>query len=336
MFLCVRGVRSDPLSHSSAGGARFRCALGDYPAAVSRAYAPPEVIDLAHARREARIAGDWPRADELRAEIEAAGWTVVDRGVDFQLRPAVPPDVVRAGMTFYGASASVPSRLGEPASSRATVVVVADDVAALNSIVRAPVQLPRDVDLVAVANGLGNQVERGAGTAEDAARLEVVGAAGPFGIGAALNAGLRRLRGVTAIVLDSTASGEDGGRVADLVAWLADGGIDSLERSLIEPTVAIVGLTGYASDDLRRFAPSDDDEPVAVGGSIVAFRRADLVARGLLDERLESRPAVDIWWSLVLRDEGEGCRLVGPSGSTRGHLVSTGGARWGPDSTAAP
>ncbi|MFI5226607.1 MAG: hypothetical protein ACHQ3P_08030 [Candidatus Limnocylindrales bacterium] len=271
---------------------------------MSRAYAPPEVIDLAHARREARIAGDWPRADELRAEIEAAGWTVVDRGVDFQLRPAVPPDVDRDGTTFYGAAGSVPSRLDEPASSRATVVAVAFDAATLTGIVTAAALLPSEVDLVAVANGIGEEIERGGGDGTDAARLEVVGTAGRFRIGAALNAGLRRSRGVTAIVLDS-ASGDDGRHVADLIAWLADGGIGSLERSLVVPTAAIVGLTGYASDDLRRFTTSDDREPVAVGGSIVAFRRADLLARGPLDERLGSQPAVDIWWSLVLRDEGE-------------------------------
>ena len=38
----------------------------------------------------------------------------------------------------------------------------------------------------------------------------------------------------------------------------------------------------------------------------MAFRRADAAARGPLDERFRFYRNLDIWWSLVLRDEGEG------------------------------
>jgi cysteinyl-tRNA synthetase len=40
--------------------------------------APAEVVALADARRDARAARDYARADELRAEIEALGWSVRD------------------------------------------------------------------------------------------------------------------------------------------------------------------------------------------------------------------------------------------------------------------
>ncbi len=39
---------------------------------------------------------DWPTADRLRAEIEAAGWQVVDQGLGYRLQP-------------HASSASVPS-----------------------------------------------------------------------------------------------------------------------------------------------------------------------------------------------------------------------------------
>jgi cysteinyl-tRNA synthetase len=39
---------------------------------------PQEVLDLAEQRQAARKAKDWARADEMRAAIEAAGWTVKD------------------------------------------------------------------------------------------------------------------------------------------------------------------------------------------------------------------------------------------------------------------
>ena len=44
-----------------------------------------------------RVARDWAEADRLRAQIEAAGWKVVDDGLRFRLSRAQPPDVVEAG-----------------------------------------------------------------------------------------------------------------------------------------------------------------------------------------------------------------------------------------------
>ena len=38
----------------------------------------------------------------------------------------------------------------------------------------------------------------------------------------------------------------------------------------------------------------------------MAFRRDDAASRGPLDERFRFYRNLDIWWSLVLRDEGEG------------------------------
>jgi cysteinyl-tRNA synthetase len=47
--------------------------------------APIEVEQLAHARFIARGERDFAKADELRAEIEAAGWEVRDEGDGFRL-----------------------------------------------------------------------------------------------------------------------------------------------------------------------------------------------------------------------------------------------------------
>ncbi len=49
--------------------------------------APPEVVSLAERRRHARDQQDFDTADELRGEIEAAGWTVRDVAEGFQLVP---------------------------------------------------------------------------------------------------------------------------------------------------------------------------------------------------------------------------------------------------------
>jgi cysteinyl-tRNA synthetase len=49
--------------------------------------APPEVVSLAEKRRRAREQRDFGTADELRGEIEAAGWEVRDVAEGFQLVP---------------------------------------------------------------------------------------------------------------------------------------------------------------------------------------------------------------------------------------------------------
>ncbi len=80
--------------------------------------------------------------------------------------------------------------------------------------------------------------------------------------------------------------------------------------ALDDPTIAIVGPFGLGSADLRRFeevvAPSTGAaDAAAIQGYLMAFRRADAVARGPLDEGFRFYRNLDIWWSLVLRDEGE-------------------------------
>ncbi|HEX5241149.1 MAG TPA: hypothetical protein VFW20_09130, partial [Candidatus Limnocylindrales bacterium] len=75
---------------------------------------PPSVVAAARARASARADRDFATADRLRGEIEAAGWKVIDAGVDFRLEPAHPADTTADGVTRFGRSAAVPSRLGEP------------------------------------------------------------------------------------------------------------------------------------------------------------------------------------------------------------------------------
>ena len=94
---------------------------------MTRPRIPDDVLTAAHERARARADQDWAEADRLRGVIEAAGWKIVDRGTDFALTPVAPPDVADAGRVRYGASANVPSRLDEPATDIATVVLVATD-----------------------------------------------------------------------------------------------------------------------------------------------------------------------------------------------------------------
>lgn len=267
---------------------------------------PEPVLAAAKARAAARAARDWPTADRLRAEIEAAGWRVVDRGTDFRLETAHPPDVRAEGEVRYGRSDSVPSRLEDPATAPATILsVIAGEhegqVAALGRSLGAALDLaPDGVEAVVTADGLGDEARRElddlvARLATGGRSVEVVATSAPLGHAAALNAGLRRARGTIVVVLDPSVEPR-----ADVVGPLA--------AALADETVAVAGPFGLASTDLRRFeelvAPAEPLATAAIEGYVMAFRRADAAARGPLDERFRYYRNLDVWWSLVLRDEG--------------------------------
>ena len=192
---------------------------------MTRPHVPAEILDLAHQRRAAREARDFRLADELRAAIEAGGWTVVDRGVDFDLRPLHPPDVVEEGIVRYGSSASVPSRLEETASVPASVIVVAtdwpDDVERAVRAIRA--ESPDTTQIVVVADGTpAEQEPRLAALADEGA--EVVRTTQRLGHGAAINAGVRRATGAMVILLDASVEAT-GDIVEPLAAPLRDPGV---------------------------------------------------------------------------------------------------------------
>ena len=79
-----------------------------------------------------------------------------------------------------------------------------------------------------------------------------------------------------------------------------------LADALGDPTVAVAGAWGLVSGDMRKFEDAPPGDVDAIGGYALAFRRTDYVERGPLDERFRFYRNLDIWWSLVLRDEGEG------------------------------
>jgi cysteinyl-tRNA synthetase len=263
---------------------------------------PAEIRDLADRRAAARRARDWAAADALRDELLAAGWKVIDTGTLYDLERAAPPDVDEAGEVRYGSSASVPSRLDDEPVGTASVVIVATDWAedvarAVGAIVE---HAPDGTQVVVVAN---DPSEVQATTLAELATVdpgapgietEVVRTSTRLGWAAALNAGIRRAAAPVVILLDTSV--EPGG---DLVTPLV--------AALQDPSVAVAGPYGIVSDDLRRFRDADQGatDVDAIEGYALAFRRADYIERGPLDEHFAFYRNLDIWWSLVLRDQPE-------------------------------
>ena len=264
--------------------------------APTRVEAPPEIEAAARERADARLARDWGTADRLRAEIEAAGWHVIDSGTDYRLEPASPPDVEVGGEIRYGRSDAVPSRLDEPATGLASVVLVAspDGSETRRSLDGLVASAPDGVHVVVVADGLSDAMLENVPRSDG---IELVRTSARLGRATALNIGIRRSGAPVAIVLDPSIV-PSGDVVTPLTEALAD------------PAVAIAGPLGLVSEDLRRFdevvAAKAPRDAAAIEGYLMAFRRDDAAARGPLDEGFRFYRNLDIWWSLVLRDEGEG------------------------------
>jgi hypothetical protein len=260
---------------------------------VPRARIPDDVLSLAHERAAARGAQDWAAADRLRAEIEAAGWKIVDRGTDFALEPAHPPTVAEGEVVRYGSSEAVPSRLDTPDVGIATVVVVATDWPAdlERALAGVRAHAPEGTSIVVVADAPAP--EQDAALPSDGEGLEVVRTSSRLGTGAAWNVGIRRAIGPVVVILDTSV--EPTGDV-----------VGPLVRALDQPMVGVAGGFGIVSADLRKFEDAPPGDVTAVEGYAIAFRRSDAAARGPIDEHFRFYRNLDIWWSLVLRDEGEG------------------------------
>jgi hypothetical protein len=260
---------------------------------VPRTRIPDDVLSLAHDRALARGARDWAAADRIRAEIEAAGWKIVDRGTDFALEPIHPPTVADGDIVRYGSSEAVPSRLEEPDAGMVTVILVAtdwpDDLARTLAGLRAHV--PVGTALVVVADEPSPDQDAALPPERDG--LEVIRTSSRLGTGATWNIGIRRSAGSVVVIVDTSIE-PTGDIVMPLLAALED------------PSVAVAGGFGIVSEDLRKFEEAAAGDVTAVEGYAMAFRRSDAAARGPLDERFRFYRNLDIWWSLVLRDEGEG------------------------------
>ncbi len=267
---------------------------------------PSEILALGHARSAARRSRSFREADRLRAAIEAAGYRVVDRGGDFLILPAHPADVTdESGRVRYGWSGAVPSRLDEPATAVATLVIVAeggpDPLRRTLAGLRAHALAGTQVVIVASPDA----TLEAALTPEDllapiaGAPPEVVFTAKAFRPAAARNAGARPSRGA-------------------VVAWLAAGAtvsgdvVTPIVTVLADPTVAVTGAVGLVAADIRHFSVAPAGDVDAIDRALLAFRREEIGILGAMDERFFGDDQLDRWWSLVLRDgpdlpeEGDG------------------------------
>jgi hypothetical protein len=149
---------------------------------------------------------------------------------------------------------------------------------------------PAGASIVVVADGPSPEQAEALESLDGA---ELVWTSERLGHAAAINAGVRRATAPVVVLMDTSVE-----PTGDVVTPLA--------RALDDPAVAVAGGWGIVSGDLRTFEEAPPGDVDAVEGYLLAFRRDDYASRGPLDERFRFYRNLDIWWSLVLRDEGEG------------------------------
>ncbi len=285
---------------------------------------PAEITHLVRERAEARAARDWERADRLKAEIESAGWKVVDTRGRTSVSRAAPADVEVGGVRRYGSWRGVESRLAEPATAPSTVVAVASEDAETTARLLAAIErhAPAGTQVVLVANDPSADAEAVLSAAEalDEAPtpVEVVRTSARLGYAAALNIGLHRASGEVVILADGS-------------AWPDGDAITPVLQALLDPAVAAAGAYGLVTTDARVLRPSaivraeaapvPDVPVVALELGWLGFRRSDFAAFGPLDEHFVTPAWLDVWWSLRLRT-GE----FGEVGATGGENDSRAGA----------
>jgi Glycosyl transferase family 2 len=261
--------------------------------------APPPIAELAQARVDARRERNFPLADRLRAEIEAAGWKVIDDGTRSRLEPLHPPDLITGGHTWYGWSGAVPSRLEEPETVSVTVVVAvtgAADSAAQARLRRLASSLPSGTSLVVAADAASakevDELQAQAGPGAELVLMRRV-----TGPGAAWNAGLRRATGGALVLLDGSL--EPGAEtVAPGLAALRHAGV-----AVAGPRgLRIEGSLPHIVD--ATFGVGNARETDGVEAAGMAFRRSAYIGHGPLEERFRTGRWLGLWWSLVLRPEG--------------------------------
>lgn len=259
---------------------------------MTRPEPPAEVVAAAEARAAARERRDWPEADRLRAGIEAEGWSVIDDGDRFRLRPTHPPDLEVGGLVRHGWSGSVARRDPGDIQAGVTVAIVASGEPGTTAAaferaraIRAGLAHRGDASSIIVLDGLGraDAPVRASGSEW----VELVATASPIGPAGCLDIVVRRA-------------------AHDRVVVLRDPGpshpatIERLIVALDVPDVAIAGIDGLSLRRLPRLESAAPTAADAVDLSAAAFRLGDAAAVGEPDLRLRTWVGAGAWLSRAL------------------------------------
>jgi len=243
---------------------------------------PDRVRALAAERQQARDVKDFGRADALRDEIAALGFTVIDGPGGPSVEPIAALE--RASRLRAG---DVESVLDEHPTRDVSVHWVVEGWP--EDVVRALEAFRANEGGRSVQYVVADVTETGPETYGEG--VEILRLVPGTGWGAARNAGLRRSRGRLVLVMDGSVE-----PTGDVFA--------PFEHALADPTVGVCGPWGISTRDLHEFHDSEGPEVDAVEGYLMAFRRDVIRDVGLFDEKFKWYRTADIECSFRVKDAG--------------------------------
>jgi len=260
---------------------------------------PEQIVRLTRQRERLRREGRYAEADQLRAQIRAAGYSIGDT-------PGGSLVEARGAEEEFGSisrSADVPSMTAAPDVYEFSVNLLAHDSAAdlqrcVESIARHAGG--RKLELVIVDNGstddtiaylqqlarAGLRDVHGAGIP-----LQVLFADHNMGFAAGRNATMRANRGRVVLLLDTSIE-----LCGDI--WTP------LERALTDEQIGMVGPYGLVTDDLKEFSESSGPDVDAIEGYMMALRRALLPEIGWFEEKFRFYRLLDVYESFMVKTSG--------------------------------
>ena len=264
----------------------------------SRITIPEDILALSHERDELRRKGKYEKADDLKRQIEEAGYGIKDNphGAHLIVLPGVEIDGVH-----YRTSRHVPSELDQADSCAFSVNILAQDT--LEATRRCIESIERfaeghSIEILLVDNGSQDELyDWASARRQQDARLHVLRIARPVGEAEARNAGLKQSLGQYILMLDSSIE-----LTGDVFTPLAE--------TLSNSEVGITGLRGLLSEDMRHFKETSELEVEAIAGLVMAFRRNILKRAGFFDERFRFPYYMDIDFNFAVRDCGKSAVVI--------------------------
>lgn len=253
---------------------------------------PPEILALSHERDLLRRRGNYQRADELKRQIEDAGYAVKDNphGAHLVILPGVDVDG-----KMYRMARQLPSLLDEADTCTFSVIILAQNSydrvrRCIGSVLRFADQSA--IELLLVDNASQDGIDLWAEALKyQEPRLHVLRTTRTMGVAEAYNVALKQSHGHYILLLDSSAE-------------LTGDIFTPLEKTLANEEVGITGLHGLRTDDLRHFEECKHEEAEVVDSQCMAFSRKLLKKVGLFDERYRYPHYMDIDFNLAIRDTG--------------------------------
>ena len=265
---------------------------------VSDAFSvPDEIVQLSEERSELRREARYREADAIRSRLDTEGYVVRDTASGSLVRPKTEWEMRQERWGAVSSSSEVASLVDETDGTDFTVAIVAcnylEDVQrCVGSALRWLGERP--AELVVVDNGstdgTSDWLEE---TALGDPRVRVIHTDHVLGEGAAKSIALKRSRGKTVVLLDTSVE-----ITGDIFG--------PIESALDDDTVGVVGPFGLRTPDLHHFHDGEGEagDMDAMQAYCFAFRRRRLGGVGLMRESFRFYRNLDLDYSFHFKDKG--------------------------------